>query len=114
MTELRYAFDKSRDLKGPLVAAALVADGARHARRASGWAACFRAVRASAPGAGPSAAIVLIALGVLAFPDAERRAQDAKPGDAEAMEAISTTRLAYVLTGDAGVDSDQPRRPCRV
>ena len=33
------------------------------------------------------------------------RAQDAKPGDVEAIEAISTTRIAYVLTGDAGVDS---------
>ncbi len=103
MTELRYALDESRDLKGPLVAAALILMvldtlavfwmGGLFSRRPR------RPVRA-----GPSVAVVLIALGVLAYPD-PGRAQDAKAGDAEAMEAISTTRLAYVLTGDAGVDS---------
>jgi hypothetical protein len=32
-------------------------------------------------------------------------ADDSRPGDAEAIEAISTTRLAYVVTGDAGIDA---------
>ena len=35
----------------------------------------------------------------------KRRRQDAKPGDAQAIEAISMTRLAYVLTGDPAIDS---------
>ena len=105
MTELRYALDESRDLKGPLVAAALVLMvldtlavfwmGGLFSRRPR-----IRRARA-----GASVAALLIALGVSRVSPETSRAQDAKPGDAEAMEAISTTRLAYVLTGDAGVDS---------
>ncbi len=111
VTNIRYAFDESRDLKGPLVAIALalmaldthrgVLDGrrvhpaptqgrTRRPRPPSSW---LRAVLFAAP------------------PRAE--AQDQKPGDAEAVNAISVTHLAYVLTGDASVDSDQPRGPCR-
>ncbi len=33
------------------------------------------------------------------------RAQDPKPGDEEAIAAISTTRIAYVITGDSSIDS---------
>ena len=54
-----------------------------------------------------------LALGLCLRRPTAPRAQDAKPGDAEAIEAISTTRLAYVLTGDSGIDCDQPRRPRR-
>jgi hypothetical protein len=102
-TEIRYAADESRDLKGSLVAAALllmVLDslavlwmGGQFSRRR----------RAAATGAGTVAAVIMAA-GVLFFA-ADARAQDAKPGDAEAIDAISTTRIAYVLTGDSGVDS---------
>ena len=104
VTNVRYAFDESRDLKGPLVAIALalmVLDtlavfwmGGMFARRPR------KVARA-----GSAAAIVLLAAtALLAFaPHAE--AQDQKPGDADAVNAISVTHLAYVLTGDASVDS---------
>ncbi|WP_274627958.1 DUF4159 domain-containing protein [Arvimicrobium flavum] len=105
VTEVAYAFDQSSALKGPLIAAAvalMVLDtlavlwmGGVFARRP-------KQRKAAAPGA--AAAVLLGLVALLAFP-AEPRAQDAKPGDAEAIEAISTTRLAYVLTGDSSIDS---------
>jgi hypothetical protein len=104
VTEMRYAFDESRNLKGPLVAAALllmVLDtlavfwmGGMFTRRPK------PAARTSG-----SVAALLVAVMAVFAPAGQADAQDAKPGDAEAIEAISTTRLAYVLTGDAGVDS---------
>lgn len=103
LTELRYALDESRDLKGPLVAAALILMvldtlavfwmGGLLSRRPR-----QRRVPAAA------AMLLAAAAAVLAAPD-RTAAQDTRPGDAEAMEAIATTRLAYVLTGDAGVDA---------
>ncbi|PSJ60621.1 DUF4159 domain-containing protein [Kumtagia ephedrae] len=105
VTELRYAFDESRDLKGPLVAAALalmVLDTLAVLWMSGAFA--RRTRRPATPPAG-TAAVVLLALGLLA-PFADRAAaQDAKPGDAEAVEAISVTRLAYVITGDNGIDA---------
>ncbi len=104
VTNMRYAFDESRDLKGPLVAAALalmVLDtlavfwmGGMFSRRPR------KVTRA----AGSAAALLLLA-GAMLVPLPNAEAQDAKPGDADAVDAISVTRLAYVLTGDAGVDS---------
>ncbi|WP_192183775.1 DUF4159 domain-containing protein [Mesorhizobium amorphae] len=102
VTTVQYAFDESRNLKGALVAAALVLmvldtlavfwmGGllARRPRRA----------------AATTAAAVLIALGAL-FGHADLAlADDAKPGDAQAIEDIAKTRIAYVLTGEPGVDS---------
>ncbi|RVD48310.1 DUF4159 domain-containing protein, partial [Mesorhizobium sp. M7A.F.Ca.ET.027.03.2.1] len=56
-------------------------------------------------GAVTTTAAVLIALGSL-FGHADlARADDAKPGDEIAIEAISKTRIAYVLTGVPGDDS---------
>jgi hypothetical protein len=104
LTELRYALDESRDLKGPLVAAAL-------ALMLLDTLAVFwmggllsRRPRARSRAAGVTAAALLLGLGVSLSPDAAG-AQDAKPGDAEAIAAISTTRIAYVVTGDSSVDS---------
>ena len=104
VTELRYALDESRDLKGPLVAIALVLMlldtlavfwmGGVFSRRP----------RRSARTAGAAVALTLLCLGMGSQPD-QARAQDAQPGDAEAIEAISKTRIAYVLTGDAGIDA---------
>ncbi|RUM95894.1 DUF4159 domain-containing protein [Pseudaminobacter arsenicus] len=105
VTEMRYAFDESRDLKGPLVAAALLLMlldtlavfwmGGMFARRRRGL----------AHGAG-TAAIVLLAAGIaLTAFSSTAQAQDSRPGDAEAIEAIATTRLAYVLTGNPSVDA---------
>jgi hypothetical protein len=104
VTNVRYAFDESRDLKGSLVAAALalmVLDtiavfwmGGLFTRRP----------RKAARAAG-SVAVVLLAAGVLFAVTPRAEAQDAKAGDTEAVDAISVTHLAYVLTGDASVDS---------
>jgi hypothetical protein len=104
VTQVSYAFDESRDLKGPLVAAALlfmILDtlavfwmGGIMARRR----------RAAARGTASSAVILFAACAVLAI-SSHAEAQDAKPGDAEAIEAIATTRLAYVVTGDASLDA---------
>jgi hypothetical protein len=103
VTELAYAMDESRDLKGLLVAIALALMlldtlavfwmGGLFSRRP-------RARRATSA----AAAALLLGLGLTFSPDASR-AQDMKPGDDEAMAAISTTRIAYVITGDSSVDS---------
>ncbi|MEW9804585.1 DUF4159 domain-containing protein [Mesorhizobium sp. ZMM04-5] len=104
VTELRYAFDESRDLKGPLVAAAL-------ALMLLDTLAVFwmggllsRRPRALKRTAGAAASALLVAAALLLSPDSAT-AQDAKPGDEDAIAAISTTRIAYVITGDAAVDS---------
>ncbi|TGT46767.1 DUF4159 domain-containing protein [Mesorhizobium sp. M4B.F.Ca.ET.169.01.1.1] len=102
VTSIQYAFDESRNLKGSLVAAALVLmvldtlavfwmGGllSRRPRRA----------------AATTAAALLIALGALVGHADLARADDAKPGDTQAIEDISKTRIAYVLTGEPGVDS---------
>lgn len=103
VTSIQYAFDESRNLKGALVATALVLMlldtlavfwmGGLFSRRP-------RRARAVA-----TTAAVLIAVGAL-FGHADlARADDAKPGDDVAIEAISKTRIAYVLTGVPGDDS---------
>ena len=102
VTELRYAFDQSRDMKGPLVAAALalmVLD-----TLAVFWMGGVFSRRRRPTGAGTATAAVLLALILAAAPVPRAEAQDAKPGDVEAVEAISVTHLAYVLTGNSSVD----------
>ncbi|PZV39091.1 DUF4159 domain-containing protein [Mesorhizobium kowhaii] len=99
VTSIQYAFDESRNLKGALVATALVLMlldtlavfwMARRPRRAGGVA---------------TTAAILIALGALFGHADPARADDAKPGDEVAIEAIAKTRIAYVLTGVPGDDS---------
>lgn len=104
VTGIRYAFDESRDLKGPLVAAALalmVLDtlavmwmGGMFSRRGG------RGARMTG-----TAAAVLLALGAVLIQPGLARADDSKPGDQEAVEAISKTRIAYVITGESSVDA---------
>jgi hypothetical protein len=106
VTEVRYAFDESLDLKGPLVAAALllmVLDtlavfwmGGVFARRQR---------RTPRPSARTAAAGALLAAMVFGGMPDTANAQDSTPDDIAAIEAITTTRLAYVVTGDAAVDS---------
>lgn len=101
VTAIPYAFDESENLKGPLVTLALllmVLDtlavfwmGGLFSRRPR---------RAAA-----TAAALLIVFGGL-FGHADfARADDSKPGDSQAIEDISKTRIAYVITGEPGVDS---------
>jgi hypothetical protein len=107
VTDAAYAFDESRDLRGPLLAAALalmildmlavfwmsgVLAGARMRRRAS---------RAAAA----SVAVALLAGSFIAFLPSNAVAQDSRPGDEKAIAAISETRIAYVITGDGSVDA---------
>ncbi|MCX7305783.1 MAG: DUF4159 domain-containing protein [Hyphomicrobiales bacterium] len=106
LTELRYAVDESRDLKGPLVAAALalmVLDtlavfwmGGVFSRRPR---------NASRTAGAADAIALLVALGLAFFSPDIARAQDARPGDEEAMAATAKTRIAYVITGDSSIDS---------
>ncbi|RUX31335.1 DUF4159 domain-containing protein [Mesorhizobium sp. M7A.F.Ca.US.011.01.1.1] len=103
ITSIQYAFDESRNLKGALVAAALVL--MLLDTLAVFWMGGLFSRRPRRAGAVATTAAVLIALGSL-FGHADRaRADDAKPGDEVAIEAISKTRIAYVLTGVPGDDS---------
>lgn len=105
VTEMSYAFDESRNLKGSLMAAALllmVLD-----TLAVFWmGGLFSRRRKQKRTASAVANVALLALvtGAVLFA-APSFAQDAKPGDEEAIAAITTTRLAYVVTGDNSVDS---------
>ena len=114
-TTLAYALDESQPLKGPFVAAALALLaldtlavfwlGGVFARRRTG----------SANSAARTAAAGLLALALIAAPGSDAFAQtspvpsapvdDSRPGDQEAIDAISQTRIAYVLTGDPATDS---------
>jgi hypothetical protein len=100
----QYAFDESRDLKGPLTAAAillLLIDGIIVL-----WLkGVFPRRLRTRSGAATAAMIALVAMGALMATPPPALAQDIKAGDAEAVEAISVTRLAYVVTGDPAVDS---------
>ncbi|RUV23228.1 DUF4159 domain-containing protein [Mesorhizobium sp. M7A.F.Ca.MR.245.00.0.0] len=103
ITSIQYAFDESRNLKGALVAAALVL--MLLDTLAVFWMGGLFSRRPRHAGAVATTAAILIALGSL-FGHADlARADDAKPGDEIAIEAISKTRIAYVLTGVPGDDS---------
>jgi len=102
VTAIPYAFDQSENLKGPLVALALLLMALDTlAVLWMGGLLSRRPRRAAAA----AAAVVLIALGGLAGHVGLARADDSKPGDAQAIEAISKTRIAYVITGEPGVDA---------
>jgi hypothetical protein len=103
VTTIPYAFDESENLKGPLVAVALllmVLD-----TLAVFWMGGLLSRRPRRAAVATAAAAVVIVLGGL-FGHADlARADDSKPGDAQAIEDISKTRMAYVITGEPGVDS---------
>ncbi len=100
--EMRYAFDESRDLKGPLIAIALALLALD--TLAVFWMGGVFARRPRRARTGASTAAALVAAGLLLM-SGRAEAQDAKPTDADAIDAISVTRLAYVLTGDPQTDS---------
>ena len=101
VTNVRYAFDESQHLKGPLVAAALALllldtlavfwMGGVFARRRRAAAATI-------------AALALAGLCLSGGVD-RARADDSRPGDDAAIAAVEKTRLAYVVTGVPGDDS---------
>jgi hypothetical protein len=51
-----------------------------------------------------AAAILLLVLSPFMLSPPQARAQDARPGDEQALERLDTTHLAYVITGEADVD----------
>ncbi len=94
-----YGFDQSRNLRGPLFLAALVLmalDTLAVMWLGGGFGGRRRAVPVSA-------ALFLIAAGI-AFAPLPAAAQEVQANDQQAIEAISTTRIAYVMTGNAHVD----------
>ncbi|TPM08801.1 DUF4159 domain-containing protein [Mesorhizobium sp. B2-3-11] len=103
VSTVQYAFDESRNLKGALVAAALLL--MLLDTLAVLWMGGLFSRRPRRAGAAATTAAVLIGLGALFGHADVARADDAKPGDQVAIEAISKTRIAYVLTGVPGVDS---------
>lgn len=105
--QIGYAFDQSRDLKGWLMALALcllLIDSL--AVLWMGGAFARRPRRAGRAAVGTAAA-VLVALGLAMVGPSPTHAQesDARPGDDKAIEAVSTTHLAYVVTGESSVDA---------
>ncbi len=104
VAEASYAIEQSLSLKGPFIAAALTL-------LALDTLAVFwmggMFVRRQVPRR-PVAPVWLIAAlsGALLFgASGEARAQDIPVDDAQAVAAISTTRIAFVLTGDASIDA---------
>jgi hypothetical protein len=105
VTEVRYALDRSQALKGSFLAAALllmILDalavlwlGGLFSRRPR---------RYGTSSAAASLAALAIAGGMLLAVPGHVFADDSKPGDQTAIEAISKTRIAYVITGDKEID----------
>jgi hypothetical protein len=105
LTRIAYGFDEQRDLRGPLLAAALalmILDSL-----AVLWMSGNFRRRPRMAGRAAGAAVVLVATGALfALPSmALAQFDDSRPGDEEAIAAITETRMAYVITGDSSVDS---------
>ena len=101
-----YAFDAETDLKGPLIAAALLlmALDMLAVLWMGGKLRRLPRIR-PAPAAG-AAALALALLATTLSPDPARAQEgDIRPEDQAAIDAISLTRIAYVVTGDSSVDS---------
>lgn len=98
-----YALDESRDMKAPLLAVAaalLFVDGLIVL-----WlAGMFTRRRRATQAATAAMAALIVASSLLMFMPVAG-AQDSKPGDIQAIDAISKTRIAYVLTGEASIDA---------
>lgn len=101
VTKISYVDDQAQALKGPLIAAAvllLIADTLIMLWM-GGLIARLRRARLS------TATPALLAAAFLLAPLDHARADDSKPGDQAAIEAVSKTHLAYVITGVPAVDS---------
>jgi hypothetical protein len=107
VTNAAYAFDESRDLRGPLFAAALalmILDMLA-VFWMSGVFSATRLRRKAARAVPAAVALAVLAGGLWALAPSPALADDSRPGDAEAIAAITETRLAYVITGDSSVDA---------
>jgi hypothetical protein len=105
VTEIAYALDQSRALKGSFLLVALILmilDAL-----AVLWLGGLFSRRPRKPGAASAAAslaALAIAGGILMTAAGHAFADDSKPGDQAAIEAVSKTRIAYVITGDKEID----------
>lgn len=104
ITRAGYAFDEAVDLKGPLIAAAIalmILDSL-----AVLWmGGVFRRRRAGSRSTTAAGAVLLAAAAIALWPAPPAAAQDMQPGDEDAIAAITQTRIAYVVTGNASIDS---------
>jgi hypothetical protein len=113
VTRAAYATGDVTDLKPPMLVTALLllaADALVVMALAGTFAGTMHSFRkASAGAAAGSAAALLFAILLAAQPGAalaqDANPSDARPGDDTAIEAIANTRLAYVVTGVASVDT---------
>jgi len=102
-TNIAYALDQSRPLKGPLFVAALALMALD--TLAVFWLGGVFARRRAAAVRPVAALMLALALAIAFAPAALAQNDDSRPGDADAIAAISKTRIAYVLTGDPSIDS---------
>ena len=103
VTEMRYALDQSRDLKAPLMLAAMLLLALD--TLVVFWMGGLFSRRSRMRARGVSAALVAaLAFGTLVASHGTGLADDSRPGDDKAIEAITKTRIAYVVTGDSAVD----------
>lgn len=103
--EIDYALDRSQALKGSFLLAALILMlldalavlwlGGLFSRRPR---------RAGSPAAAASLLALALAGGMLLAAPGHAFADDSKPGDQVAIDAVSKTRIAYVITGDKQID----------
>ncbi len=98
-----YASGDTIALKGPLLLGALamlIADALIVLLLSGAFSGLSRRLRPAA-----AALIAAVALTATMLPSGGTFASDAKPGDEEAVAAITQTRLAYVVTGNASIDT---------
>jgi hypothetical protein len=103
VTRAAYAFDEAVDMKGPLLAAALVLMALDSL--AVLWIGGAFSRRPRMPRRAGQTAILLLAGSVVLAAAFPALAQEAEVDDEKAIAAIAKTRLAYVLTGDGAIDS---------
>ncbi|WP_028032604.1 DUF4159 domain-containing protein [Chelativorans sp. J32] len=106
MTETSYAFDSSRPLKGPLMAAALALLALD--TLAVLWLGGLLQRRPGQRRTPEKAATILAAavlVGLMAPDRAVAQTDEPQPTDQQAIEAISATRIAYVVTGVSSIDA---------
>src|SRR5690606_10566577 len=103
MTQASYAYDESRDLKGPLMAAALLL--MLLDTLAVLWMGGLFTRRPKRAAATATTIVALAAAGLFLFAPQPASAQEQQVAEADAIDAISVTRIAYVVTGDSSVDS---------
>ncbi len=104
-TQIAYALDQTHALKGAFLAAALLLMALDTlAVLLMGGLFTRRARKRGAVPVSASLAALVIAGSLLAGFAGHALADDSKPGDQAAIDAVAKTRIAYVITGDSAID----------